>query len=406
MDIDGLFINSIISIGKKDEFLDAVKKVPAEFMQGEERAIYQWIKVYFKRSKGVIPSKKAIRAKFPDFSVIKPDDTIQFYVTELRDRADYEILTDGNTSIQRLLFGKDIEKAKVELRKIGIELGKNEMLEASTVKANLSERKKQYIKNKKLKGKIGYQTTVDSIDNRIGGIVDEFFVIMGPQGVGKTFLMLMMLCNMWKQVPGPIAVVTNEISKKKMEGRTDSIMGKFSYSRYRKGLLRPDEAKRFVGLNGVYEGLPDMYVIPGAGKSVDQIEYELMSIDDLSLLGVDGLYLTDMGKGDEFDNTRSASRSYQRLLSRLEIPGVFTTQMTDKDETKYARAIGEDADMILKMWRSQALKDSSLMGIEFLKIREEDSAVSFNMDWDFDKWLFREHKRNEFDSNEERVFDA
>lgn len=405
MDIDGLFISSIMSVDK-NEFLEAVKYIPNDFVQGEEREIYQWIKIYFKRSKKcLLPSHKALRAKFADFSFQKTEDTLDFYVAELRDRADYHILTDGNTIIQRHLFSKDIENAKKELRKIGISLAKNEMLEASTIKSNLKKRKEKYVKNKKLKGRIGLQTGIDVVDKHIGGMVDEYFVIMGPQGIGKTFLLLLIMCNFWKQVKGPVAIISNEISQGKMEGRIDSFMGGFSYSRYRKGLLYPEEAKKFVGLGEVYKALPELHIIPGAGKSVEQIEYELMSIDGLSALGVDGLYLTDMNKEDEFRNTNAASRAYQRMVSKMLLPAVFTTQMTDKDETKYARAIGEDADIIVKMWRDRAMKDSSLMQLVFKKIREEDSDLEVMLDWNFNKWLFREHVKSYKDSGMEQSYD-
>jgi len=390
MDIDGLFLSKLL-LSEKEKLMDAVKNVPVNFLQGEERLAYKWFLKYFRESKGFIPSPKALISKFPNINLVKPKDTLDFYVVELRDRNDYQMLTEGNTRIQNSLFNRDIQTAKDEYRKLGLSLAKNELISVSTVRSNFTERKKKYVENKRLKGKIGYQTGLDAIDTHIGGLVDEMFVIMGRRGVGKTFMLLIMLTNLWKQMNGPLAIITNEISVLKMQGRIDSIMGKFSYSKYRKGLLNNDESKKFINLKDVYLKLPELYVINGAGKAVEQIEMELMAIEGLKGIACDGLYLTDMGKTDEFSNTLAASRSYQQLLQRLGLFGLFTTQMTPTNETKYARAIEEDADMVLKMYRSENMKDSGLMGFEFMKIREEDDDVKFLMDWNFDDWIFRQH---------------
>ena len=404
MDIDGLFINSILSSQSREEIRSSFSKVPMELVQGMERMMYKFIREYYKQSRGQLPSAIAMKKKFPEFRRIKPGDSIHFYVGELQSRQIYELSTDYNTKIQNALLIKDIEEMKGLHRAWGMELAKINMIEADTARTNFIDRKREYRKAKLNKGLIGLQTGIEAIDKHIGGLQDEMYIIMGRRGVGKTFMSLFMLKNIWKQLDGTAMYVSNEIGKKKILKRVDSIEAEFSYSKYRKGLLTKEEEQRLNELKDIYKNRPELYVIPGARKTVEDIENELLVVEP-KIIFVDGLYLTDMGHDDPFRNTFEASRSYQQMLSAYQIPGIFTTQMTDDNSTKYARAIEEDADIVMKMSQNSALKDDKLMKLEFPKIREEDSDLIAYMNWDFDKWNFTEANPEDIDEGAEQEFD-
>lgn len=405
MDIDNLFISSILISGA-ESFKEVVKLVPTEFVQGEERGVYTFIKNYFRESKGILPSISAVKTKFDTFIPIKPKDSIHFYVSELKERTEYELLTESVTHIQNNLFVKDVEKAKEEYRKIGIKLAGLEMSEAVTAKNNLSDRIKDYKKAKENKGEIGYKTGLDTFDNILGGITDEMFIIMGKRGLGKTFCSLFIANNIWKQLPKdkPVLYISNEMSVSKITKRLDSAVGEFNYSRYRKGLLKKDEIQKLKSLRRIYEERSEFICISGVGKSVDEIEYEIINARP-GLLVCDGLYLTDMGKNDQYKDTASASRAYQRLTKRYDLPAILTTQITNEGEAKYARAIEEDADVVVKMHQSPAMKTDTVMGFDFAKVREEDSDIKTFMTWDFENWVFKENAYDTADSDEEQEYD-
>ncbi|MFA5715873.1 MAG: DnaB-like helicase C-terminal domain-containing protein [Candidatus Paceibacterota bacterium] len=346
-----------------------------------------------------------MRTKFPDVELIQPNDSIEFYIDELQNREKYEALTNSNTAIQNKLFNKDIEGAFEELKKLNSFFGKISVDESITVASGFGDRVKNYLNAKKCEGKIGWQTGFEAIDKHIGGIADEYLVIMGTAGIGKTFGLLMMGKNIWMQMDKPVFLVSNEIAPKKMGGRLDAILSQVNYSKYRKGLLSSAEEKKIAKLKEMYKVLPEFYMTNGAGKNVDDIEFEIMSIDPKpGLLLVDGLYLTDMGFNDEYKNTSTASRAYQRLKSKLGIPLIATTQMTDDFKTKYARAIQEDADAVLYLKQPPNFRDMKRMELIFTKIREEDSFLKLQMNWDFDKWNFSQIKDDdEGDSDSEVV---
>jgi hypothetical protein len=183
-------------------------------------------------------------------------------------------------------------------------------------------------------------------------------------------------------------IVSNEMDTDSIEKRMDSVLGKFDLARYLLGKLTPREEGRLRALTKVYDNLSDLYVMNGAGKHVNEVEYDVIALEP-SILVVDGIYLTDMGKNDRTADTIAASAAYQRLGKRHEIPVIATSQMIE-GQTKYARALGEDADIILRMWRKQEMKDAKLMGLRFNKIRQFDNEVEAYMNWDFKQWLFSE----------------
>ena len=399
MNIDALFISSILKEKSAEKFRLAVKKISNDKLIGIEKTVYQFIKDYYRQSDGKIPSVKAVRTKFPEVELIQPNDSIEFYMDELLNREKYDKLTTANTAIQNKLFNKDINGAIEELKKLNSAIGKIAVEDSTTVRSNFGERIKSYLNAKRNDGKIGWQTGFEAIDTHIGGLSDEYMVIMGSRGVGKSFLSLMIGKNIWVQMTAPVFLVTNEIPAKKMGMRLDTITSEVSYSKYRKGLLDSKDEKKIKKLSEMYKILPEFYMTNGAGKSVDDIEFEIMSVDPKpGLLLVDGLYLTDMGFKGEYENTAAASRAYQRLKQKLGIPLIVTTQMTADYQTKYARAIEEDADIVFYLKQRPEYRDLKRMELIFPKIRDEDSYLKLQLNWNFEKWDFSQIEENDGDS--------
>jgi len=404
MDIDALFISKLLDTSQ-EEFRETVKIIPDEYIQGIERHVYSFIKKYYRESKGKMPTPIAVKKKFPDFKRVKASDSLHYYRTELRNRSEYETFTRYITSIQDNLFNKDIDKAKENFHGLGIDIAKHSLHTTETARTGFSDRRREYNKIKSGEISLGYKTGIPLFDKHIGGITDEFFAVVGKRGVGKTFLLLLMMANIWKQVNNPVVFVSNEMGLKKILKRVDSVVGRFNSSRYRKGQLTQKEEIRLKKLPKLYKKLSELYVINGAGKSVDEIEYELISLEP-SLLCVDGLYLTNMGFNDPYRDTLAASRAYQRISQRYSLPTIATSQLNDDEVTKYARAVEEDADIVLRMRQPPALKTDKVMKIDFLKIREEDGDIINYLEWNFDKWSFKEIDYDTADESQEQEFEA
>lgn len=391
MNLDLNFVNAVLDIRDKDLLLSAFKKVPPNYIKSPiERKVYKFIRKYYSDTKGKLPSIKAVKLKFNSFERVKVEDHITFYVQELNNRIKYYAITDGVTSISNVLLeSKDIEKAEGLYYEIGRKLGEYNLTETATILSTLDDREARYESIKNDKGLLGYQTGLKVIDDKIGGIVSEMVVILGAVGVGKTFFLLKLLANIWHQLEAPIVCVSNELPDDIIYGRLDAFMGNFPYGDYKRGALSEENEKKLKGLKNLYKNYHDLHVVNGAGKSVDEIEYEILSLEP-SLIIVDGLYLTDMGKNDQFKDTVAASRAYQRMLKKYNIPGFFTSQITNDDQAKYARAISEDADIVLKLSQPPALMALKKMKVEALKVREAENKIETFLNWDFDKWDFSE----------------
>lgn len=403
MNTDALFISSLIRT-EASKVGNVIRRVPLNRVKGEEREIYQFIRGYYRRHRKT-PSAIAIKQKYPFYEFEKTNDEADFYADVLKERAEQNILSRGFEKIYTAMSNNDMNEALQIQKDISLQLGKIRIRESATAKNSFEERKEEYYKFKELDGVIGYQTGFPSIDRHIGGIVDEMIIIMGKRGLGKTFLMNHIANSIWKQIPKEktLSIVSNEISKKKMLKRMDSIVAKLNYSQYRKGLLSPKAEKRMLRLPRIYAKRSELIVIPGSGKSVHDVSFEILASNP-AMIFCDGIYLSNQGKRDVFSNTLDASRQYQMFLGEHELPGIFTTQMNKDEETKYAGALEEDADIVIKMFQSPRMFEEEIMGLEFTKIREEKTDLKVFLNWSFERWDFSE-KEGGFDDDPDATYE-
>lgn len=389
MDLDSGFVNSIFIISKdRQKLLDAFRQVPSSLIKDSTaKGVYNFIKARYTNS-GKFPSREAITFKFPEFEITKPNDDYSFYAEELNRRVKYTLMTNELNSLQEMLFSKNIEEAEKGLYSLSFKMGNLNQSAELTYRQTMAERFERYVQIRDTSpGMVGHPTGIPMLDKHLGGLTSEMFVIMGPTGVGKTFFMLMIAAHLWLTRGLRLVIVSNELVPNMMYSRMDAILAQINYSKYRKGLLSPQEEDKLLAIEELINRLPEMLVLRGAGRSVTEVEYEVLSREP-ELLCVDGLYLTDMGYNDQIKNTMMASRAYQQLIKKYEIPTLLTTQMQGDGETKYARAIQEDADIVLKMWQTIADSKHNQMNFAFTKVREESKDLAWMSNWDFDGWDF------------------
>lgn len=388
MDLDSGFVNSIFIISKdRQKLLNAFRQVPSSLIKDENaKAVYDFIKARYTNT-GKFPSREAIQFKFPEFRTEKPNDDYTFYADELNRRVKYTLMTNEVNAMQEMLFSKNVETAEKKLYDLSFRMGSLTQKSELTYREAMSQRFERYVTIRDTSpGMVGHPTGIPMLDKHLGGLTSEMFIIMAETGVGKTFFMLMIAAHLWLTRNLRVVIVSNELAPDMMYSRMDSILARVNYSRYRKGLLNEVEEDRLLAIDLLTKDLPELLVLRGAGRSVTEVEYEVLSREP-DLLCVDGLYLTDMGFNDQIKNTMMASRAYQQLIKKYEIPTILTTQMTG-DVTKYARAIQEDADVVLKMSRTEADEKKKIMNFAFTKVREESRDLQWMSNWDFDKWDF------------------
>lgn len=401
--LDTEFLSALLLADKK-QFLDGLQKIDVKLLDGLEQKVYIYIREHYRKYKEQ-PNKLVVIQKYPKLKFHNVKATLQYYIDELYIRSDYSIMTENSSEIQQCLMNQDIDTAKSLFRKTIEAIETVRMFATYTLGGKLTERLKKYIEHKESGGIIGLQTGIKKIDDHIGGIQDEMFVILGRSGLGKTFFMLLIAKAFAFQLKKPIAIVSNEMSTTKLGFRLDSDFAEVSYSRYRKGLCTTEEEKKLVKLRKIYKNdICKIHLISGVGKSAEQIGYEL-AVLDIGAFFVDGMYLQNQGFSDPFNNTLSASRTYREIVKQLNCPGIFTSQSTKEDEAKYARAIQEDADMVLLMRQPPVLKDEKVMNFLFTKIREEEGDLQFWLNWVFDNWDFSERNYDEADTEMEQTFE-
>jgi replicative DNA helicase len=298
--------------------------------------------------------------------------------------------------MQNQLFSMDLAKAEKSLQDLRIGLSEVQMADSETVDASLEERIALYERTKANEGVIGVQTGFEFFDKVVGGIRTEYIGIIGTSGVGKTYFFLRVAMNYAAQVDGCILIVTNEMSVEDISTRCDSIVGEFSATKYREGRLNAEEESRLRQLSSLYTQMGKVHVISGAGKSIDDIELEMIRLEPAAVF-IDGVYLSVETGKDLFKDTMIASRKIQALTKKYKTPFIGTFQFNADGDIAYAKSVRQDVDILLKIYQSQAMLMNvpPLMGFEFLKTRmARNGAKGLNV-WDFENWNFEEIPENE-----------
>ena len=385
VDIDNSFISCLYTLEEK-RLPQILSTTGVDLIKGSEKNVYEFISGYFGKAIR-LPSKNAVLKKFPDFSFSDPEDDIIFYIEEINNRRVYDVVTKGLSKLSSVVYDGSIKDVRGIVADIEMQLNNVISADIESAVTNFDKRLEDYKEAKTNKGVIGMITGIPPFDENLGGIIDEYFIIMGKSGVGKTWMSLIMMKTLWRQVEAPIVFVTNEISPDKIFKRFDSLEAEIPYANYRIGKLTEEQEHRLTALKDVYRKRHPIYVINGAGKSVYDIEAEIAPYEP-AILFVDGIYLTNMGYNDIFENTLQASRAYQRLHAKYHIPVIATTQMTNDSEVKYARAIFEDSDIVMKIFRDPTLEADNLMGMQFKKVREGANNFRAFMNWNFEEFDF------------------
>ena len=345
---------------KKGDILPLVE-TPRELMNKFEAEMIDWISEYVRKF-GESPSAGRLEKEFP-------------YFIPITYSADEPPLGDiAEQTIERKLrefWEANLQDALVSLRE-GEELPFDRIASVQRVSAATSGVSKYstfdrtaYFREKAVN--IGIRL----IDRATGGIgKGEVMVIVGRLGTGKTMMSLFFAFNWWKNGK-KILFVSNEMLPGDVFARLDAISGKFSPLIFRTSEredVMPLASSAADYARKVNAETGGEIIIPKRRLSTPNQVFALASDLMVDAVVIDGLYLmrTEDRYAAKWERVAAVSNETKQLALTTQVPVLALAQLKrtggrpekyDPEDIAYSDAIGQDADFVLALSPSVAVKE-------------------------------------------------
>lgn len=205
-----------------------------------------------------------------------------------------------------------------------------------------------------------------------------------------------------------VLFVTNEMSNTQIMQRFDAVYFKLPYKELRAGLL-PDALEKvyFDGLDKMQKDVKmvvtqDVQGVTSVGSKIDQYKPDLVLIDGMYLLS------DDQKGSSRWESISNVSRNLKKLARKKGVPIIATTQFNRASEDVkidrvtlsnlgFSDSIGQDADVVLGLFRTKDMEMNNEMKVRMLKIREGEPK-DFMLQWDLRRMSFQTLKMSDDDS--------
>jgi len=392
MDYEKAVISRILHTGEIREIMD--RKIHKEMFADERnRKVFIFLLDYFKKY-GEVPIVEVIEQEFPDYQVRHVKEPISYCVDKVvekyvRNKGTDIILKSTNELVASPMEGLD--RLRNNFNNLNIEA---QPTEDSNVIESTASRKDHYFRMKEMKGIDGYPTGWEPLDKAtMGWHSEEFIVVVSRMGVGKTWFLLLLAEYAWRQGLS-VLFVSNEMSTHHIERRFDAVHFKLPYAEFREGLMADAHEQRYLeGLDKLsQEDRPPLITVGNIGgasaiaSKIDQYRPHIVCVDGMYLLA------DDRRGSNKWERTSNISWDLKQLTSKKKIPLIATTQFNREAEVSkfkdvnlsmlgFSDSIGQDASVVIGLFRNEDMKMNREMYLRMLKVREGEPK-DFTIRWD------------------------
>ncbi len=399
-DFEHNLVSKILFSGEIKDVLD--RRIDDRmFVDDRNRKVFIFILSYYKNY-GELPTIETVELEFPDYKISHVKEPANYYIdkileTYVRNKGSEILLSNTKLLVSDPLKG--LEELQSKFSKLTLEANPTEdvnFLESTAV------RKQKYLDLKNMKGIDGHPTPWQVLDKATMGLhPEEFAVIVSRPGIGKSFMLIMFAEFAWAKGLN-VLFITQEMAVQQIERRFDAVHFKLPYKELRAGLLADGHERRyFEGLDALKEsGRPPMWTI-GDASGVASISAKIDEYKPDMVL-VDGMYLLqdDRRGSNKWERTSNISWDLKQLTKKKKLPIVATTQFNRMaDEAKvgmdqvnlamlgFSDSIGQDADIVIGLFRNKDMMLNREMYVRMLKLREGE-PVDFTLQWDLHSMMF------------------
>lgn len=369
------------------------------FLSGPAKTAFDIIENHWK-AYGALPDVKTMYLSTGITFQGIPDEPMAYWAHLLRKRHRDSLIRAGLSEVVTAWEANDSDLAYEKLKSLVLRMDSEVPLsQRPSCIYNTDLLKPHY---EKLRSKvINIPTPWPTLSKRILGFQPEdLTTLVAKSGVGKTFLLLLMLQEVFN-VGKKVLLVSTEMRQTTMMARASCFLCKVPYSRFRQGELLEVEYNEMMSILEAVKNNPN-YLIFGEGFNVTVEHVEaIISEEKPDIVGIDGAYLLKGQKirsGDR-DSIAQIWTALKGIAKRTKVPIIAISQMNrnpfpgkerklDTDRVAFSEDIVRLSDNVIF-----ATRDADLPGTLTLtmgKLRESDSFEDIVLHWDFDNCNFSE----------------
>lgn len=368
------------------------RRVTEELFQDMEcRKCFKYVYDFYSKY-GKVPSIDLVEEEFKDLRIEYAKEPVDYYLDKMTENyvrvKGSQVLIGSAREIVKSPM-KGIEKLQTAVAELTLEAVPTR---DDLVEDTVEDRKARYLRLKKVGGMDGMPTPWEVLNEAAMGLHGgDFIAIVSRPGVGKTWL-LSIFAEFSARQGLKVLFVTNEMSNTQIMQRFDALYFKLPYKELRAGLL-PDALEKmyFEGLKKMKKEVKmvvtqDVHGVNSVGSKIDQYKPDLVLIDGMYLLA------DDQNSQSRWEGISNISRNLKKLARKKNVPIIATTQFNRASEDVkidkvtlsnlgFSDSIGQDADVVLGLFRTKDMEMNQEMKVRMLKIREGEPK-DFTIQWD------------------------
>lgn len=396
-------LSRILLSGEWFDVMD--RRVGASLFQDDEcKKCFEFVSEFYGQY-ATVPSVELVGEQFPDLRLTHAKEPVAFYLDKMaenyvRVHGSKMLLAGAETITKDPLGG--LAQLQSGFARLSIEARPSR---DTSVSQSIDSRKARYLRLKEAEGMDGHPTPWQVLNEATMGLhPGDFMAIVSRPAVGKTW-MLTVFGEYAARNGLRLLFVSKEMSDTQILQRFDAVHFKLPYKELRAGLLPDAMEQRY------FEGLDKMEVDMVITEDSETVTSIASKIDQYSpdIVLVDGMYLLrdDARNSDQYATVSNVSRSMKGLAKKMRVPVVATTQfnrLTDElridkvtlSNLGFSDSIGQDADVVLGLFRTQDMRANNEMRVRMLKIREGEPK-DFTLNWDLHRMDFEEREVSDDD---------
>jgi len=400
VDLDLAFVSALLSEGG-DGWRRAVEKgIRAEDLSGEGRQVYDYTHEHLQLY-GTMPAADIVGARL-SIELPKPQDSVLFFSDEINNRKLHSALQGGVSSIATRLRDGKPQDAYIALEELVSKLRKEQVV-GSRVRPFADTLDEAWAFYERLKaGETGVLTPWATLNEAtLGFWPEDLIIVAARQGVGKSWLALIMAMHAWLSGKR-VLFATTEMAQMAISMRFIALHQKLAFNSFRHGKLGIFAEEK------VLKNLEDLKQAEGLWIIGGNFDFRTDSLDaaieevqpDLTI--ADGAYLLDAPDSGttRTDKAAAAFNELKRIAKRRKTAVLATTQFNrsasnDKsgsiklENIGLTDVVGWNADLAIGLIQSDDMRTDKQMGVKPLKVRE-GFCRDFTLQWDLETMDFRE----------------
>lgn len=391
---------------------NALLSLNSSLFSDSEKPAFMFVQKHL-RKYGQLPSLKATASN--GFALPQPNDSLPYYLERIRDRTIFNLVVEGQKSLNEALRANDIEAVRSHYRNMNAAImgvhNPNEYIPLSALAQMVED---EYEVSKMNPGLQGITSGYATLDNQTGGFMGgDLFVIVARPWMGKTWIQLQMAFSAWA-AGHDIAIITMEMINKALARRFIAVHTGLNPKAIKTGQLTmhgEDLLHQTVKMYGSGKVAQCHFLAGNFSKSVANVDEMIQQLNP-AIVFIDAGYLlspTTKIRESQQQVAKAVVDELKQVAVNRNKPIGVTVQFNRnvragkapslKNSMKGSRldladiggtdAVGQNADIVAGLRKPPAPYTDNKRVIEMMKVRDGD-AEDFATDFSFFPMRFGE----------------